>query len=114
MSLVFVPTEQYKKSFKKLYRKHPSLPSDYERFVEEYMNNRKGIYLGEGYYKIRIAVQSKNKGKRGGLRIITYEVCVKEQNNTVILVDIYDKSDKEIISDKEYKAIVNDFLNNRS
>jgi hypothetical protein len=45
-----------------------------------------------------MAITSKGKGKSGGARIITF---VKISQTTVYLLSIYDKSDKENISDKE-------------
>ena len=30
--------------------------------------------MGNGIYKYRLSVKSKNKGKRGGFRVITFEV----------------------------------------
>jgi mRNA-degrading endonuclease RelE of RelBE toxin-antitoxin system len=111
MPLTFVPTPKYKKSFKKLYKKYPSLPIDYKKLEDEYLLNPKlGVDLGDGYRKIRLAVQSKNKGKRGGLRIITYEMYLKEQNDTIVLIDIYDKSDKESMKESEYQSILKNFL----
>ncbi|MFW5700943.1 MAG: type II toxin-antitoxin system RelE/ParE family toxin [Cyclobacteriaceae bacterium] len=44
-----------------------------------------------------MAIASKGKGKSGGSRVIT---CVKIVNQTVYLLTILDKSDKENISDK--------------
>lgn len=61
-------------------------------------NPKLGTPIGKDCYKIRIAVTSKGKGKSGGARIITY---VRIQNNTIFLMDIYDKSDQATISDKE-------------
>ncbi len=45
-----------------------------------------------------MAIASKGKGKSGGSRVIS---CVKIVNQTGYLLSIYDKSDKENISDKE-------------
>lgn len=45
-----------------------------------------------------MAITSKGKGKSGGSRVIT---CVKVVDQDVYLLTIYDKSDKENISDKE-------------
>jgi len=60
MLFKFVATQPYKKSFKRLYKKYPSLPSDYECFEKEYIQNPKlGVDLGDGYRKIRVAIQSK-------------------------------------------------------
>jgi hypothetical protein len=45
-----------------------------------------------------ISIASKGKGKSGGARIITNFVIT---NATVYLLTIYDKSEKETITDKE-------------
>ena len=52
---------------------------------------------------MRIAITSKGKGKSGGARVIT---CVKVIDQDVYLLTIYDKSDKENISDKELDALL--------
>ncbi len=56
-----------------------------------------------------MAITSKGKGKSGGARIITYVRVVK---NTVFLLDIYDKSELDSISDKELKMLI-DLLTER-
>lgn len=57
-----------------------------------------GTPLGRNCYKIRLAVSSKGRGKSGGARIITNIVISEE---TVYLLSIYDKSEKENLTDKE-------------
>ena len=65
-------------------------------------NPEKGTALGNNFYKIRLAISSKGKGKSGGARIITY---VKVLEMTVILTSIYDKSERNNISEKELEQI---------
>ena len=43
-------------------------------------------------------ISSKNTGKSGGARVIT---LVKIEQTRITLLDIYDKSDKENLTDKE-------------
>ncbi|WP_317171803.1 type II toxin-antitoxin system RelE/ParE family toxin [Spirosoma validum] len=57
-----------------------------------------GVSLGKDCYKIRLAISSKGKGKRGGGRVIT---CVKVVQETVYLLAIYDKSERDTVSDTE-------------
>ncbi|MBN4049597.1 type II toxin-antitoxin system RelE/ParE family toxin [Bacteroidales bacterium AH-315-N07] len=59
--------------------------------------------MGKDCYKIRLTIKSKSKGKRGGGRVIT---CVKVLKQNVYLLAIYDKSDKESISDKELNKLL--------
>jgi hypothetical protein len=61
-------------------------------------NPLQGEPPGKDCYKVRMAITSKRKGKSGGSQVIT---CVKVVNEIVYLLTIYDKSDKENISDKE-------------
>ena len=62
-----------------------------------------GTSLGDDCYKIRVAIASKNKGKSGGARIITYIVV---DDTAVFLLTIYDKSELDNISDKELKTMI--------
>jgi len=54
-------------------------------------------------YKIRIAIASKGKGKRGGARVITF---LKIEQEIVYLLSIYDKGETDSISDNEIKDIL--------
>ncbi len=50
-----------------------------------------------------MAITSKSKGKSGGSRIIT---CVKITTDTVFLLSIFDKSDKDSVSDNELDGLL--------
>ncbi|MDR0865728.1 MAG: addiction module toxin RelE [Candidatus Symbiothrix sp.] len=111
MAIEIIPSDKFKKSFKRLYKKYHSLTADYEEFEKELRENPKtGDDLGGGYRKVRLAIQSKNKGKSGGARIITYELCLKTTEDTIVLVDIYDKSERETMPEWEYKTTIQNFL----
>ena len=62
-----------------------------------------GTELGKNCYKIRLKISSKNRGKSGGGRIITNIIISQE---TVYLLAIYDKGEKETLSDKELKELL--------
>ncbi len=66
-------------------------------------NPEQGTTLGNNCYKIRLAIKSKGKGKSGGARVITNIVIA---DTTVYLLTIYDKSDKENLTDKELKELL--------
>jgi hypothetical protein len=57
-----------------------------------------GTPLGNHCFKIRIAIASKGKGKSGGARVIIHVVVT---NEVVFLLDIYNKSEQEGITEKE-------------
>jgi len=76
------------------------------------LNSTLGTSLGNNTYKIRLKIASKGKGKSGA-RAITYietELIANLETTgseiTVNLISIYDKSDTEIISDKELKRLI--------
>ncbi len=101
-------TDNFKKEAKKLLKKYPSLKKDLATLFDELAYNpAKGIPLGKQVFKIRLAISSKGKGKSGGARVITY---VQIDEKTVLLFSIYDKSEKDSISDKEILALLNKYV----
>jgi hypothetical protein len=70
-------------------------------------NPSQGTSLGRNCFKIRLAISSKGKGKRGGARVITHIVVLE---NTLYLLSIYDKSDKDNLSDKEIEELLNQII----
>ncbi|GHT32714.1 hypothetical protein FACS189434_05180 [Bacteroidia bacterium] len=113
METVIIPSKKFKKSFKKLLKKYASLKEDYKTFETELLTNHElGVYLSGGFRKIRLAIQSKGKGKSGGARIITYALLLKEEDNAIVLVDIYDKSEKDTMEESEYTEILKEFIYN--
>jgi len=113
MQHIFIPTPTFERSYKLLKKKYLSLKTDLEEFKKEYNQNPDiGDNLGGGFRKIRIAIKSKNRGKSGGARIISYDLCIKAEENVVILVEIYDKGEFSTISDAEYKKALKEFLEN--
>ena len=84
---------EFERSFKKLLRKYPSLKTDLQKLIVDLEKNPfTGIALGNDFFKIRISITSKGKGKSGGGRVIT---CAKVILNIVYLAAIYDKSEKQ-------------------
>ncbi len=99
MSYEVLSIPPFDRQLKRLAKKYPSLKSDYSAFVDEIAQQPKqGKALGKECYKVRMAITSKGKGKSGGARIITHLVVSEE---VVFLLSIYDKSEKENLTDKE-------------
>ncbi|EKN87848.1 PF06296 domain protein, partial [Leptospira interrogans str. 2003000735] len=95
---------QFEKELKRLIKKYPSLKKEYENLISSLEKNpTEGTPIGQNCYKIRIPIASKGKGKSGGARVIS---CVVFVEKTVFLVSIYDKSEKENISDKDLEKII--------
>ena len=108
MSYKIELTDNFKKEAKKLIKKYASLHKEIEEMGEELTENPTlGIPLGNDVYKIRLSVASKNKGKSGGARIITFVKIIKE---TVFLLSIFNKGEKDSISDSEIKALLKGYL----
>jgi hypothetical protein len=61
-------------------------------------NPIQGDSLPLNCYKIRLGIESKGKGKRGGAKVIT---CFQTEDDEIYLISIYDKSEQDDISDKE-------------
>lgn len=55
-----------------------------------------------GLRKIRVALESQGKGKRGGARVLYVDVEIKE---TIYLVNIYSKKEQTDITPDEKKAL---------
>lgn len=66
-----------------------------------------GTSLGNDVYKIRISIAFKNKGKSGGARVITFVKIVAE---TVFLLSIYNKGEKDTISNEEVNTLLKNHL----
>jgi mRNA-degrading endonuclease RelE of RelBE toxin-antitoxin system len=104
MSFEVIATETFERKLKRLAKKYKSIAADLAAVIDLLAENPKtGTALGFDCYKIRMAIASKGKGKSGGARLITY---ARFLNNTVFLLDIYDKSEQASISDKDLKMLI--------
>ena len=93
----------FDKQAKRLSKKYPSLRNDLAGLLDTLSEQPgQGKPLGNNFFKIRLAISSKGKGKSGGARVITF---IKVVRNTIFLVSIYDKSEKSTITDKELNQI---------
>ena len=99
MSYNVLTIQPFDKQLKRLVKKFPSLKSEFAELLQSLEEQpRQGTYLRNNCYKIRIAIASKGKGKSGGGRVITNFIVAEE---TVYLIAIYDKSEKENLAEKE-------------
>lgn len=99
-------SDNFKKEAKRLVKKYRSLKAELAKLITELeAHPTKGIHLGNDIYKIRLALASKGKGKSGGARVLTF---VKVSDTTVLLFSIYNKGEKDTISDKELMELIKD------
>lgn len=93
----------FDKQAKRLAKKYPSLKNDLAELVDNLTSDpTQGIKLGNNFFKVRMTIASKGKGKSGGERVITF---VEIMQTTVYLTSIYDKSEKATITDSELEQI---------
>lgn len=100
-------TDNFSKEAKRLTKKYPSLKSELaDLFAELEKNPTLGTPLGDNIYKIRLAIASKNSGKSGGARVLSYVKVVK---NIVLVFSIYNKGDIDSLTDKQIKELIKDY-----
>jgi mRNA-degrading endonuclease RelE of RelBE toxin-antitoxin system len=104
MSYKIFPTHRFEKELKRLVKKYPSLKEEFASIISFVaVNPNSGTFIGNNCYKIRLAIHSKSKGKSGGARVITYVYLITE---TVYLLTIYDKGEKEDLKPNELKMMI--------
>lgn len=83
------------------------MKSDLENLIISLEENpMQGDELSPGIRKIRMAITSKDRGKSGGARVITYTIVIAENEGSVYLIDIYDKADYSTVD----VAIIRDLI----
>ncbi|QTY27581.1 type II toxin-antitoxin system RelE/ParE family toxin [Flavobacterium sp. CS20] len=104
MSYSIIPTHRFEKELKRLAKKFPSLKNEFAELIAEISENPEaGTFIGNNCYKIRLAIASKGKGKRGGARVVTHLYIATE---TVYLLTIYDKGEKTDLKPNELKEMI--------
>ena len=97
---------RFDKELKRLAKKHRSLKDDFAQLLASLKDSpTQGTDLGDGLRKIRMAITSKGRGKSGGARVITLTVLVTVTDIDVWLLTIYDKSERENITDSELREL---------
>jgi len=103
MSYKILAIPPFDKQLKRLAKKYASLKKEYAGLIASLEKDpEQGTPIGKNCFKIRLAIASKGKGKSGGARVITY---VKVVAKKVYLSYIYDKNEKDSISNKELQQV---------
>ena len=121
MKVVVNITKQFQSASKVLIKRYPSFLKDLSILEKDLLKNPKmGTSLGHGTFKIRLKISSKGRGKSGGARVISLletsfitEVLKSENEITVNLLYVYDKSDIETLTDRELKDLIAAFYSTR-
>ncbi|HMQ75713.1 MAG: hypothetical protein IPM49_18285 [Flavobacteriales bacterium] len=104
MSFEVIALRPFQRDLKRLLKKYPSLKKDVatlgailerDPFI--------GKSLGKDCYKVRLSITSKGRGKSGGGRVITH---VHVAGDTVHLLALYDKAERDTLSDKELEQLL--------
>ncbi len=111
MKVRVITSETFRKKTKRLLKKYPSLKNELLLLEKQLIEKpESGISLGNNCYKIRIAVKSKGKGKRGGIRVITHIIIrlsrTVEELKIVGLVTIFDKSEYANLKNNELIELI--------
>jgi mRNA-degrading endonuclease RelE of RelBE toxin-antitoxin system len=107
----FEVAREFEKSLKRLSKKYPSLKADYLAFLSELEKNpMMGDEIFPRCRKARIAIRSKGKGKSGGGRVIFY---FEIEDDRVILLFIYDKTEMENVQTAYIEQILKTILEDR-
>ena len=102
--LIIITTDSFLKSVRKLSKKYPSLLKDLLSLKSLLLINPfSGVPLGKNCYKVRMKISAKATGKSRGARVITY---VRIEMKRITLLDIYDKSERDSLSEKELIALL--------
>jgi len=99
-------SEHFKKEVKRLIKRYRSLANELDKLINSLsVHPIQGVPIGNNIYKIRLAIDSKRVGKSGGARVIA---LVEVTDTIVVLLSIYNKGEKDDISDKELQKLIQD------
>ena len=98
---------RFDRELKILASHYHSVKQDYKDFLDSLKENPlQDSSLGKGIRKVRMTITDKGKGKSGGARVLTYTALLAESEGTLLLLTIYDKSNRSTMTDKEIKALI--------
>ncbi|MGI4021626.1 MAG: hypothetical protein ACRYFA_08985 [Janthinobacterium lividum] len=98
MANFVTPTPLFLKKAKRLVKSFSTLENNLELLEQELILNPKlGDSYGANIYKVRLADESKGRGKSGGFRVITYLVHETKTSIEIFLITIFDKSEEVTI-----------------
>lgn len=104
-------TDEFKRKAKPLAKKYHTLKNSIDNLGVELLKNP---FLGESYgsniYKVRLADESKGKGKRGGFRVMYYLAIQNADNIDILLMSIFDKAEMDTIKKKDAELLLQKVL----
>ena len=100
MNRTFIEVPQFTKKWQTL----GLTDDDLKALQQELLHNPKAgdaIKGTGGIRKIRIPLEKRSKGKRGGARVIYIDIELKE---TIYFINVYTKDEKDDLTEEEKKA----------
>lgn len=111
MSNIVEFSPEFKRDIKPLAKKYHTLKKSVEDLREKLIKNP---YLGDSYgsnmFKVRLADGSKGAGKSGGFRVLYYHLEKTEQGITILLTNIFNKSDISTIKKNDALKRLNNII----
>src|SRR5690606_27255171 len=96
MNYEFRSLPVFEKELKRLTKKYKSLKQDVLTLQKDLEKEPDlGVDIGHGFKKIRLAISSKGKDKRGGARVITKNIIIRKSHLVITFVFLWDKSEME-------------------
>lgn len=111
MSFEIKTSTYFDSEIKKLSKRHKSLKDDLKELRQELTNNPSaGVVIAPYIRKVRMSIKSKGRGKSAGARVITYDALVCDNEGTLYLLLIYDKSDATNVKMNVIEDIIKELL----
>lgn len=111
-------TKEFEKAAKKLLKKYPSLKLGFQHLATDLLENPK---IGTQIYektreirKVKLSIDSKGKGKRGGARVITLLMNTTNNDQDVWLLFVYDKKEYDDVNEDYILDIVEEIEQNNT
>jgi len=119
MTNIVEVSPEFKRDIKPLAKKYRTLKQSVENLRNELVKNPElGDAYGNGIFKVRLADASKGSGKSGGFSVLYYHLEKTETGTTILLTNIYDKSEIGTISKREairqLDSIVNEYRSKKT
>jgi mRNA-degrading endonuclease RelE of RelBE toxin-antitoxin system len=102
MANIVEVSPEFKRDVKPLIKKYHTLKKSVEDLQKLLIEDPyAGVSYGGGMFKIRLADESKGTGKSGGFRVLYYHLEKTKDGITILLTNIYDKSEIGTIKKKD-------------
>jgi mRNA-degrading endonuclease RelE of RelBE toxin-antitoxin system len=100
-------TAQFARDAKPFLKKYPSFAKSIEKLHSDLLLvPRLGTPYGNKIYKIRVADESKGKGKSGGFRVITYVIDERQDGTDIYVITVFSKSEEASIKKEDVKRLL--------